>query len=269
MNQLQPSQPYRSPNGNLNTNPQSPDQQNQTTFNKETTPWWKEGWFTALLLLIFWPLGLIWMWKYTRWSNIARILITIIFILSILPLLSLLGLYYGLGAFGFLQNSYNNLPFVQHENIYLIKPVSNDWALVDKIKDNVIFEAPAQWPHSALYQKDITFSDDPKDTNASKYLIAFQTEEYENEVKAKMMFEQSRTGFTTTSKDITNSNGYKGIQVDFKDGAVFDRIIYIQVGSNIYRFNYTPAITDKQYSQEQKAQHRTILDHMVNTFRKD
>lgn len=45
---------------------------------------YKESWFIIAMLLVFFPLGLYLMWRYTRWSKFSKIIITILIAIEIL-----------------------------------------------------------------------------------------------------------------------------------------------------------------------------------------
>ena len=40
--------------------------------------WYQKTWFTILMLICFFPVGLFLMWKYTSWSKVAKIIITVV-----------------------------------------------------------------------------------------------------------------------------------------------------------------------------------------------
>jgi hypothetical protein len=49
-----------------------------------THPWYTHTWVIILSLIIFFPIGLILMWKYARWSTKVKVIVTAIFLLPII-----------------------------------------------------------------------------------------------------------------------------------------------------------------------------------------
>lgn len=47
-------------------------------------PFYKKSWFSILFLILFFPVGLFTMWKYTKWSKPIKIIITVILALILI-----------------------------------------------------------------------------------------------------------------------------------------------------------------------------------------
>ena len=45
-------------------------------------PFYQRSWFIVLALIIFWPLGVFLMWKYSRCSVVIKIIVTLIFVFA-------------------------------------------------------------------------------------------------------------------------------------------------------------------------------------------
>lgn len=88
--QSQTSPPSSSPNAMPNYPPE------------KQKPIWKTDAFVVLALVIFWPLGLFLMWKYTPWRKWIKGLLTALFLIGAIPLLLIWGLIFGLKGYSFL-----------------------------------------------------------------------------------------------------------------------------------------------------------------------
>lgn len=49
---------------------------------KYTVPAYRRCWFTILMLIFFYPVGIFTMWKYMRWNNYVKIVITAVFAIA-------------------------------------------------------------------------------------------------------------------------------------------------------------------------------------------
>lgn len=55
---------------------------NTTQFNTSpTVPFYTKTWFTILMLLLFFPIGLYTMWKFMNWNKIIKIGISALFVI--------------------------------------------------------------------------------------------------------------------------------------------------------------------------------------------
>lgn len=65
------------------TNQYTLDQTNKTSKDPNNKPFYQKNWFIILTLIIFFPVGLFLMWKYSNWHKAAKIIVTSLFCLII------------------------------------------------------------------------------------------------------------------------------------------------------------------------------------------
>ena len=79
------------PQGNTRATYQQVNQETYTAIPVEPVKekFYKKTWFIILMLIIFFPVGLFLMWKFSKWNKVAKIIITIIigllFIIGLIP----------------------------------------------------------------------------------------------------------------------------------------------------------------------------------------
>lgn len=61
------------------TTNQNPEKKEEKLMN--TKKWYQKSWFTILMLIFFFPVGIYLMWKHTNWNKIVKIVITAFFAL--------------------------------------------------------------------------------------------------------------------------------------------------------------------------------------------
>lgn len=66
------------------------DASRQYTYASTDKKLYQKTWFIILLLVVFWPVGLFLMWKYTNWNKLVKIIITVICVFALIS--------YGIGG---------------------------------------------------------------------------------------------------------------------------------------------------------------------------
>ncbi len=62
-------------------------------FIVEKLPWYKRTWFVILMLIFFWPVGLILMWVHKKFPLAVRIIISIVIALGLVFQISMIGAF--------------------------------------------------------------------------------------------------------------------------------------------------------------------------------
>ena len=62
----------------------SMEKENSTNQSKKV-PFYQSGWFTILLLIFFFPVGLYLMWRYKKFNMVARVIVSALFVFLMIP----------------------------------------------------------------------------------------------------------------------------------------------------------------------------------------
>jgi len=93
----------------------------------EKQPYWRRESSIIFFLVIFWPVGVILMWKYAKWRRWAKELITFLLLLGILPTVFLWSTYGLVRGFQIYDNIFNRAP-LNKSKAYECKTLNNDWS---------------------------------------------------------------------------------------------------------------------------------------------
>lgn len=263
MNQNQPTQP---------TPPLNPPQ-SQTTqpLNQPSTPplpnqqptssIWKSDAFIILSLVIFWPLGLILMWKYAKWRTWAKGVLTAVFLIAAAPILFLWSLLFGINAYSFVENIANP-QVVNQSKLYNCASLNSQWGKCTNSKYNFSFEYPASWNYTDENPEGIGFSPSNKNIRNDFVIALNSPHNWESEQKAK----DFAKGFLPR-KEITINGLYA--TKDFKslsEETAFSTVDIVD-GKTVYQFMAIPGNLKKAETSLSTAELQSIFDHMTNSFK--
>lgn len=250
-------------------------EQNQTqplpviqTINNQTLkkPFWQTDVFTVLALVLFWPIGLILMWKYTSWRKWVKGLLTIFFFIGAIPLLFIWTLLFGLKINSFVGNITN--PRVANQSkLYSCLPLNSEWGKCTNIKYNFSFEYPAGWNYIDRTPEGLGFSPSDKDIADNLVISMYSSSDWKSEEEAKK-FAKGYLG--VSSRQETTINGLYATK-DYKTYSNGDLTLFATIvdGKITYDFRSSPVNLKEKGITLSNDELRAIFDHMANSFVKE
>lgn len=241
----------------------------QTFSNPATTspanqkPLWKTDAFVVLALVIFWPVGLFLMYKYTAWRKWVKGLLTAFFLIGAIPLLVIWGLIFGLKGYSFIDNLLNPR-VVNQSKLYNCAPINSEWGRCKNTKYNFSFEYPVKWNYIDLKPEGIGFSP-LKENLRDNFIISMDSpHKWDSEEEAKKFAK----GFTGISRkeEITIDGLYATKEnINFSATSSFELVVIIVDGKTTYQFMGFSPLKEKGIALKDE-ELKSIFDHMVNSF---
>lgn len=240
----------------------------QTTSNHTLTkPFWQTNAFTVLALAIFWPIGLLLMWKYTPWRKWVKSLLTIFFLIGAIPLLFIWTLLFGLKGYSFIKNKTN--PHVANQSKqYNCVALNSEWGKCTNTKYNFSFEYPVKWNYVDLRPEGIGFSPSNKDIDNNFVISMGSPSEWKTEEKAKK-FAKGFSGLSSPRQEtmidgLFATKDYKA----FTDNGIIASAVIVD-GKKTYQFMSIPDELKKAGITLSKNELQAIFDHMASSFVKE
>lgn len=230
------------------------------TFGKS---FWQTNAFIVLALVVFWPIGLFLMWKYTAWRKWVKGVLTFFFILGAIPILFIWGLFFGLKGFSFVNNIVNPRT-VNQSNLYVCNPLNSQWDKCANTKYKFSFEYPASWSYIDLRPEGIGFAPTDEGIQDNFVISMGSPHEWDTEEDALRF---ARGSFGISQRDETTIDGmfatknYKA----FTDNGIVASVVIVD-DKTTYQFMSLP---DKAGDSLTKTELQTIFDHMANSFDKE
>lgn len=240
--------------------------QQQPPIQTSTKPFWQSDVFTVLTLVIFWPVGLFLMWKYTSWRKWAKGLLTFFFLLGALPILLIWGLLFGLKGYSLIDNTLN--PRVTNQSkLYICQPINTEWSRCTNTKYKFSFEYPANWNYIDLKPEGIGFSP-LKDNLLDNFIISMGSPaDWKTEEEATK-FAKGYSGLSsrqeTTIDGFFATKDYKA----FTDNGIVASAVIVD-GKKTYQFMSIPDKLKETGIALSKNELQAIFDHMASSFVKE
>jgi len=245
-----------------------------------TKPIWQTDVFIVLLIVLFWPVGLILMWKYASWRKLIKTLLTIFFSLSvILPFIVAISFLMIIPKQLTTGNSYNSSQLnknSEYEKTYQFEDLKNGFIRVQSKKYNGFsFEFPDYikyvFPKSGRddqigFGTDESLKNDNLDTFMRFAIMRFNIiKVYGNDINDK----DDETAIKETLKlnpELIryNLNGMSTL----KNKSGNDVLIYYK--GYVYKFSYgflygpllRPTLTEEENRREKET-----FEYMIKTFK--
>jgi len=230
-----------------------------------TKPFWQTDVFVVLALVLFWPIGLILMWKYTPWRKWVKGLLTIFFFIGAIPLLFIWTLLFGLKINSFVGNI-TNPRVVNQSKLYSCLPLNSEWGKCTNIKYNFSFEYPIGWNYVDQSPEGLGFS--PSDKNIiDNLVISVYSSSKGSEEEAKKF---AKGYFGSSSRQETTINGLYATKgyTTYSNGDL-NLTAFILDGKTLYVFSSSPVNLKEKGITLNNDELRAIFDHMANSFVKE
>jgi len=226
-----------------------------------TKPFWQTDAFIVLALVVFWPIGLFLMWKFTVWRKWVKSLLTAFFLIGAIPIF----LLFGLKGYSFISNI-TNPRVVNQSKLYSCVPLNSEWGKCTNTKYNFSFEYPTKWNYIDLRPENIGFS--PSDKDVQSFVISMGSPSgWKSEEEAKK-FAKGYSGLSsrqeTTINGLYATKDYKA----FSDNGITATAVIVE-GKATYQFISLPDNLKKTGITLSNTELQTIFDHMVNSFVKE
>lgn len=227
---------------------------------------WKTDAFVVLALIIFWPVGLFLMWKYTPWRKWVKGLLTAFFLIGAIPLLVIWSLIFGIKGYSFVDNLLNPR-VVNQSKIYNCMPVNSEWGKCTNTKYNFSFEYPATWSYIDLRPEGIGFGPTTKLTTDNFIISMGSPADWKTEDEA---IKFAKGYFGLSSRQETTINGLFATK-DYNafTGSEIIAIAVIVDGKKTYQFMSIPDKLKENGLTLSKTELQTVFDHMASSFNKD
>jgi len=259
------SQPQTAPTPSVVNNP-SP-----ATVNQK--PLWKTDAF-VLLLVVFWPVGLFLMWKYTTWRKRVKILLTLFFSATIVvPIIVVIFMSLFVSSQVQKRSSFGTPPpsssltqTPEQSKVYYFQDFGNGYTKVTSTKYTFTFEFPSDlkyYPSFGEPQAGVLES------------IGFQTEKRQrndNSASFVISFAPSTTGNPCESyKSLSNwsSTTVNGLGA-VKSGTPENQTIIACSGGYNYSFSYRAAYTpnkEGELTPDELVKEKTAYEHILQSFK--
>lgn len=249
-------QPINSPQPTPPPPPAPPPQPN-------AVPIWQSDAFIILALVIFWPIGLILMWKYAKWRAWAKGLLTAVFLIAAAPILFIWSLLFGLNTYSFVENIVS--PQVNNQSqLYNCVALDKQWGKCTNSKYKFSFEYPVKWNYVDLSSEGIGFSPSDKDIR-NNFIIGLDTPQvWQSEEKAKDFAKGSFSG------QELNINGLYAVKRAASiSGSVVISYVTIVDGKTTYQFSSFPDNLKETGVALSPTELQSILEHVANSFIKE
>jgi len=224
---------------------------------------WKTDAFIILALVIFWPIGLFLVWKYTSWRKWVKGLLTAFFLIGAIPLLFIWSLLFGLKGYSFISNI-TNPRVVNQSKLYNCFVLNSEWGKCTNTKYNFSFEYPVKWNYIDLRPKGIGFSPSDKDIVDNFIISMGSPSEWRSEEEAKK-FANGYSGLPSRQETIINglyaTKDYKA----FSDNGIVASAVIVD-SKTTYQFMSLPDNLKKTGITLNNNELQTIFDHMANSF---
>jgi len=229
-------------------------------------PIWKTDAFTVLALVIFWPVGLFLMWKYTAWRKWVKGLLAAFFLIGAIPILLIWGLLFGLKGYSFVDNILHPRT-VNQSQLYNCAPLNSKWARCTNTKYRFSFEYPANWNYIDLKPEGIGFSP-AKENIRDNFIISMGSpSDWESEDKAKQ-FADGYFGISQRQKTTINSlYATKDYKAFTGDGIIAN--VMLVDGKMTYQFISIPDKVKEAGLTLSNNELQAIFDHMADSFVKE
>lgn len=242
--------------------------------NTSGKPFWQTSAFVVLALVVFWPIGLLLMWKYASWRRRVKTLLTLLFsativvpiIVSIFMSLFVAGNVQKRSSFGPPPSSSSLTQTPEQSTVYYFEDLGNGYTKVTSPKYTFTFEFPSDlkyYPPFGEPQAGVLES------------IGFQTEKRQrNDVSASFVisFAPSTTGNPCESyKPLSNwsSTTVNGLQA-VKSGTPDNQTIIVCSEGYNYSLSYRGSYTPKKegvLTLDELAKERAAYDHILQSFK--
>lgn len=229
-------------------------------------PIWKTDAFAILALVIFWPVGLFLMWKYTQWRGWVKGLLTIIFLIGAIPLLVIWGLIFGIKGYSFVDNLLNPT-VVNQSKLYSCAPVNSEWGKCTNTKYAFSFEYPVKWSYVDLKPEGIGFSPSAKFTRDNFIISMGSPADWKTEDEA-IKFAKGYSGLSSRQETTINSLFATKDYNAFTGSGIIATAVIVD-GKKTYQFMSIPDKLKENGLTLSKTELQTIFDHMASSFKKD
>lgn len=245
-----------------------------STSNSEK-PFWQTDAFIVLLLVFFWPAGLILMWKYASWRKRIKTLLTLFFSASIVVPVIVFLFFAALFSNQIQKRNEFGVPPSKSDlttqaptnsKVYYFEDLGNGYTSVTSPKYKFSFEFPSDlkyYPPFGEGQDGIAES------------IGFHTEKrLKNDSSSSFFinFSPSTTGNPCESyKSLSNwSQTTVGGLPAVKSGTPDDQTIIVCGGGYNYSFSYSGAYTPKNegaLTPEESTKEKAAFENILQTFK--
>lgn len=227
---------------------------------------WQKDPFIILALLIFWPLGLFLMWKYTQWKKLTKGLLTGFFLISLVPLLFIWSLIIGLKGYSFISNI-TNPRVVNQSKLYECAALNSEWGKCTNSKYNFSFEYPVGWNYIDRTPEGLGFSPSDKDIADNLVISMYSSSDWKSEEEARK-FAKGYLG--VSSRQETTINGLYATK-EYKTYSNGDLTLFATIvdGKTTYDFRSSPVNLKEKGITLNNDELQLIFDHMANSFVKE
>lgn len=250
---------------NIENNVQQQPPVQKINNQSSTKPFWQTDAFIVLALVVFWPIGLFLMWKYTPWRKWVKGLLTAFFLIGAIPILFIWTLLFGLKGYSFISNI-TNPRVVNQSKLYNCITLNPEWGKCTNTKYNFSFEYPAKWNYIDQRPEGIGFS--PSDKDVQSFVISMGSpSEWKSEEEAKK-FAKGYSGLSsrqeTTIDGLYATKDYKA----FSNNGITATAVIVE-GKTAYQFMSLPDNLKKTGITLSNTELQIIFDHMANSFVKE
>ena len=219
---------------------------------------WKTDGCALLFIIVFWPVGLFLMWKYSSWKKWVKVLVTILYTPTIAFLSLIFGLYVLSSGWLAVEDIINPVVINQASG-YTCTQNDTEWGKCTNIKKSISFEYPLSWNYVTLSEGgDMEFSpnkDDLKNTNGIVNVGIF---DWENEAMAQDFMAK----FGDQQITVNGISGTTKVQKGKYN--IYDFATCLVSGKTTYTFEILLTHPDVGIHE---ADLQTVFQHMVNSFK--
>lgn len=230
-------------------------------------PIWKTDVFIVLAIVVFWPIGLILMWKYASWRKLIKGLVSFFLLLGIIPLILIWGLIFGIKGYQSINNTLN-LKVANKSIKYKCEPIDSTWEKCLNSKYKISFEYPLSWNYIDFNNQDeeIGFTPLAKDIRDNIVIYFSIYTIWESEDKARQFVD----GFGIGNRQKISISGFYATKEELyyknKLGKLF---VAILDGKKHYQFDaFVSKLKEKGIVMNDE-EFKLIFYKMANSFRKE
>jgi len=235
-------------------------------MENSSKPIWQSNAFIILSLVIFWPIGIFLMWKYSPWRKWVKGLLTAFFLIGAIPLLFIWFLLFGLKGYSFINNLLNPRT-VNQSKIYNCVVLNSEWGKCTNTKYNFSFEYPAKWNYIDLRPEGIGFSPSDKNIIDSFVISMGSPSEWKSEEEVKK-FSKGNLGLSSRQQTLIDglfaTKDYKA----FSENGIVATAVIVD-GRTTYQFMSLPDNLKKTGVSMTNTELQSIFDHMTDSFVKE
>ncbi|NTU46765.1 hypothetical protein HGA88_04000 [Candidatus Roizmanbacteria bacterium] len=225
---------------------------------------WGNNIIVILVLLLFWPIGLFFMWKYSAWKKSVKITLSIFFLISLVPIILVGGLIFSLKASTTIK-SITTPKIINTSRNYTCMPVDSEWGKCTNLKYHISFNYPLSWHYIDINPEGLGFT--PTDSSSiDDLVITFNIDEEMNSNSEAIEF---ANGGGSSSRKPLRVNGFYATEEEIKYQDKYDFFAVLVDGKRTFRYiTFTSNLHEKKTTLD-RAMLKSIFDRMLNSFRRE